>query len=208
LFLSYSLFTTAVVLLLQTIRRITYYFVPFKSIKHKFIVQPYQRILYCIIMQNNIITSDSGETRPSIRRCCWFQLNCTTTRSSISIYCEFSGLTTRQYCSMPNIAVMMCGAGDAIETQSPPSVSMPNIHVSFSAITEATGFECIPVQASAEVKTGLIKTGDVKISLDSIAFSSEGLRWLNLSAVYVMETHRKISPSVIVLLCVTWAYNP
>jgi hypothetical protein len=110
-------------------------------------------------------------------------------------YSEFSGLTKRQYCSMPNIAVV-CGAGDAIELQSPSSRastrpvsvdpakrdvasgvstgppkkscgSVPKINVTFSA-TEATGFECIPVKTSAEVLNGLSISADVQTSSDSI----------------------------------------
>jgi hypothetical protein len=120
---------------------------------------------------------------------------------SEKVYREFSGLTTRQYYSMPNIAVMY-GVGDAIELQSLSSVStrqvsvgpierdvtsddlngpsrkscslMPNIHVKFST-TEATGFQCITVQASAEVKNGLTIPADVLTSLDSIASSEGGI---------------------------------
>jgi hypothetical protein len=122
---------------------------------------------------------------------------------SEKVHSEFSGLTTRQYFSMPNIAVMY-GAGDAIETQSPSSVStrpvvsvgpaaasddligppkklcssMPNIHVTFGA-TEATGFKRIPAQASVEDKNDQItKPVDVVYtSLDSIASSEGGIEF-------------------------------
>jgi hypothetical protein len=48
---------------------------------------------------------------------------------------------------------------------------MPNIYVTFSA-TEA--IECIPVQASAEVKNELAKPADVQTSLDQITSREAG----------------------------------
>jgi hypothetical protein len=53
---------------------------------------------------------------------------CGANGQSEKLYSEFSGLTTRQYLSMPNIAVMY-GAGDAIQMQSPSLISTRPVSV-------------------------------------------------------------------------------
>jgi len=49
------------------------------------------------------------------------------------------------------------------------------VKFSTTEASEATGFQCIPVQASVEVKNGLTIPDDELTSLDSIASSEGGI---------------------------------